>query len=58
MSNVDRLGDRHLTLCHRATNRRQLESGDAAKVLHYASQLWGFAVQLEIEEDGEVRAAS
>ncbi len=58
VSNVDRLGDRHLTLCHRATNRRQLESGDAAKVLHYASQLWGFAVQLEIEEDGEVRAAS
>ena len=58
VSNVARLGDRHLTLCHRATNRRQLESSDADKVLHYAAQLWGFPVQLEVEEEGQVRAAS
>jgi stage V sporulation protein R len=58
VSNVDRLGDRHLTLCHRVTNRRQLESNDAAKVLHYTSQLWGFPVQLEVEEEGKIRAAS
>jgi stage V sporulation protein R len=58
VSNVDQLGDRHLTLCHRATNRRQLESSDAKKVLHYASQLWGFPVKLEVEEEGKIRAAS
>ena len=58
VANVDRLGDRHLTLCHRATNRRQLESSDAEKVLHYTSQLWGFPVKLEVEEEGKIRAAS
>jgi stage V sporulation protein R len=57
VSNVDRLGDRYLTLCHRATNRRQLEPIDAKKVLHYASQLWGFPVKLEVEEEGKIRAA-
>jgi stage V sporulation protein R len=57
VANVDRLGDRHLTLRHRAINRRRLEPGDAQKVLHYTSQLWGFPVQLEVEEDGQVHPA-
>ncbi|MGQ4808415.1 hypothetical protein NKDENANG_01797 [Candidatus Entotheonellaceae bacterium PAL068K] len=55
--NVGRLGDRHLTLRHRALNRRWLEPGDAQKVLHYTSQLWGFPVELEVEEDGKVQTA-
>ncbi len=55
---MDRLGDRHLTLRHRATNRRRLEAGDANKVLHYTSQLWGFPVELEVEADGKVETAS
>ena len=57
VANVDRLDDRHLTLRHRAINRRRLESGDANKVLHYTSQLWSFPVVLEVEADGKVQTA-
>jgi spore cortex formation protein SpoVR/YcgB (stage V sporulation) len=53
---VDRWGDRRLALRHFAHHRRWLNTVDANKVLFYASQLWGFPVELEIEEEGEVQS--
>jgi spore cortex formation protein SpoVR/YcgB (stage V sporulation) len=55
--NVDRLGDRRLTLRHFANRRRQLDTADANKVLLYTAQLWGFPVELEVEEAGQTRSA-
>jgi len=54
--NVDRLGDRCLTLRHFANRRRRLDAADANKVLLYTSQLWGFPVELEVEEGGQVQS--
>jgi stage V sporulation protein R len=52
--NVDRLTDRCLTLRHFSTRRRRLNTADANKVLLHASQLWGFPVELEMEEEGQI----
>jgi stage V sporulation protein R len=54
--NVDRRGDRCLTLRHFANRRRQLHTADANKVLLYTAQLWGFPVELEVEEAGTVQS--
>jgi spore cortex formation protein SpoVR/YcgB (stage V sporulation) len=55
--NVNRLTDRCLALRHFATHRRRLNTVDANKVLLHASQLWGFPVELEMEEEGQIQSA-
>jgi stage V sporulation protein R len=54
---VDRRGDRGLTLRHVANRRRQLHTADANKVLLYTTQLWGFPVELEVAEAGQIQPA-
>lgn len=52
--NVNRRGDRALTLRHYQQHRRPL-STDTNEVMKYLYKLWGFAVQLEsITKNGEV----
>lgn len=45
--NVDRQGDRSLTLRHYTNNRRQLEIDSANETLKHIRRLWGFDVVLE-----------
>ncbi len=52
--NVDRYGDRSLTLRHIRHDRRPL-GDDIDEVLKHVARLWGFTVRLEAEkEDGSV----
>ncbi|MFZ5593949.1 MAG: SpoVR family protein [Pseudomonadota bacterium] len=52
--NVNRRGDRSLTLRHLQNNRRPLND-DADEVLKHLARLWGFTVRMEtVHEDGEV----
>ncbi len=52
--NVNRRGDRSLTLRHIQHNRRPMND-DADEVLKHLARLWGFTVRLEtVHEDGEV----
>ncbi len=52
--NVNRRGDRSLTLRHIQHNRRPLND-DAGEVLKHLTRLWGFTVRLEtVHENGEV----
>ncbi len=54
--NVNRRGDRSLTLRHLQQNQKPLSS-DTNEVMKYLHRLWGFAVQLEsINKNGEVAA--
>lgn len=56
--NVDRWGDRSLTLRHYMVNRRPLNVEQASETIKYLSWLWGYPVKLEsVDEDGEVRTA-
>ncbi len=53
--NVDRRGDRSLTLRHQRYQRRPLDEKTAEQVMAHLARLWGFPVRLEIEdEDGRV----
>jgi len=45
--NVDRWGDRSLTLRHYMNNHRYLDSDSAKEVLKHVVTLWGFDVKLE-----------
>jgi len=55
--NVDRWGDRSLTLRHYMVNKRPLDSASTTDTLHYISYLWGYKVRLESVDDTEdVRA--
>ncbi|TPW15904.1 MAG: SpoVR family protein, partial [Halothiobacillaceae bacterium] len=55
VSNVNRRGDRSLTLRHFRHNRLPLEETEAQEVLKHLSRLWGFTVRIETEqEDGRV----
>ena len=55
--NVDRWGDRSLTLRHFMHNRRPLKEKSTTEVLKHLYQLWGFDVHLEsVDEDHKVRA--
>jgi spore cortex formation protein SpoVR/YcgB (stage V sporulation) len=49
--NVDRRGDRTLTLRYFSRNRRDLDT-DLADVLSHAATLWGFKVRLEEQDAG------
>jgi stage V sporulation protein R len=55
--NVDRWGDRTLTLRHYMVNKRPLESESTTDTLRYISHLWGYKVRLEsVDADNDVRA--
>jgi len=55
--NVDRWGDRSLTLRHYMVNRRPLEPENTTDVLKHLSYLWGYDVKLEsVDQNGVVRA--
>ncbi|MCA0177597.1 MAG: SpoVR family protein [Proteobacteria bacterium] len=54
--NVDRRGDRSLTLRHQQQTGRPLEDASTQEVLKHLGRLWGFAVRLEsVDASGEVR---
>ena len=53
--NVNREGDRSLTLRHLQHRRRPLEADTAEEVLKHLARLWGFTVRIEtVEPDGRV----
>lgn len=54
---VDRWGDRSLTLRHYMVNKRPLDSESTTDTLQYISYLWGYKVRLEsVDVDEDVRA--
>lgn len=56
--NVDRWGDRTLTLRHYMVNKRPLEAESTNDTLQYISFLWGYGVKLEsVDTNEEVRAS-
>lgn len=55
--NVDRWGDRSLTLRHTVVNRRPLHLDYTTEVLKHLRQLWGYDVHLEsVDTDGQIKA--
>jgi len=55
--NVDRWGDRALTLRHYMVNKRPLESESTIDTLHFISFLWGYNVRLEsVDTEEDIRA--
>lgn len=53
--NVDKRGDRSLTLRHIRRDNRPLEANDATEVMKHLYKLWGFAVKLEsVNDQGQV----
>ncbi len=50
--NVDRRGDRSLTLRHTQHNRRPLDPESTQEVLKHLARLWGFDVRIETEFEG------
>jgi stage V sporulation protein R len=53
--NVNREGDRSLTLRHAQHRRRPLDGDTAEEVLKHLGRLWGFTVRIEtVEPDGRV----
>jgi stage V sporulation protein R len=55
--NVDRWGDRSMTLRHYMVNRRPLEADQTTETLKKIAFLWGYDVKLEsVDENQEVRA--
>jgi stage V sporulation protein R len=54
---VDRWGDRSMTLHHHMVNRRPLHNETATTTLHHLATLWGYDVKLESQDvEGCVRA--
>lgn len=51
--NVDKRGDRSLTLRHIRKDNRPLDFEDANSVMRYLHQIWGFKVKLESINDQE-----
>lgn len=51
--NVDKWGDRSLTLRHYSINNRPLEKKDAVEVLKHLRRLWGFNIRLETVDTKE-----
>lgn len=49
--NVDKRGDRSLTLRHIRRDNRPLDSNDAKEVMRHLYKLWGFNVKLESLDD-------
>jgi spore cortex formation protein SpoVR/YcgB (stage V sporulation) len=58
VSDVDRWGDRTLTLKHFMVNRRPLEPETTEETLKHLATLWGYGVKLEsVDENHQVRHA-
>ena len=56
--NVDRWGDRTMTVRHYMVNRRPLDPDSATETVRYLSWLWGYPVKLEsVDETGDVRTS-
>lgn len=54
---VDRWGDRTMTLQHNMVNKRPLDAESATETLSNLAYLWGYNVKLEsVDERGKVRA--
>ena len=52
---VDRWGDRSLTLRHQMHNERPLDTKNTREVLKHIHQLWGFGVKLEsVSKNGKI----
>jgi stage V sporulation protein R len=57
VTNVDRWGDRSLTLRHYMSNRKPLDEKNSAEVLKHLHRLWGFGIKLEsTDERDKIRA--
>lgn len=57
VSNVDRWGDRSLTLQHYIDNGRPLHQDDTLEVLKHIAHLWGYDVSIEsVDGEGKVKA--
>lgn len=57
VSNVNRWGDRTMTLKHYMVNKRPLEPESATEVLKHLAFLWGYNVKLEsVDPGGKARA--
>jgi stage V sporulation protein R len=55
---VDRWGDRTMTLRHYMVNKVPLDANSATATIQYLSWLWGYPVKLDsVDENGEVRAS-
>lgn len=53
--NVDKRGDRSLTLRHVQRDNRPLEKNDLAEVMKHLYKIWGFKVKLEsVDEQGKL----
>lgn len=56
--NVDRWGDRTMTLRHYMVNRRPLDTESAGQTIKYLSSLWGYPITLEsVDPEGQVKAS-
>lgn len=51
IANVDRWGDRSMTIHWHSTHGRALHENDAYKTMAYMQRLWGYDIQLEVPED-------
>lgn len=57
VTEVDRWGDRSMTLTHYMTNCRPLEKEDTVRALNCIAYLWGYDVKLEsVDEEGRHKA--
>lgn len=58
VTNVDRWGDRSLTLQHYQLNGRPLDNEEAIETLKHLEYLWGYNVKLEsLDDEGNVRSS-
>lgn len=58
VTNVDRWGDRSLTLQHNRLNGRPLDTEDTVETLKHLEYLWGYNVKLEsLDDKGNVRSS-
>jgi stage V sporulation protein R len=58
VTNVDRWGDRTLTLNHYMVNKRPLDPETTTETLRKIAYLWGYSVKLNsVDESNEVRAS-
>ena len=58
VANVDRWGDRSLTLQHYRVNNRPLDNKTATETLKHLEYLWGYNVKLEsLDDSGNVRSS-
>ena len=56
--NVDRWGDRSITLQHNMVSRRPLNGEETIEVLKHFSYLWGYDVYLNsVDDEGTIRAS-